>query len=116
MSITVTLSPTSGLSLSSDRPISDAAWRAASAVERAQAAKRTSATGRVRVGRITMKPSTAVALMARTITDCALSRGEVTRADFERIGLTSEQIDAFQRDAYTRAALDEPRIVDCLAA
>ncbi len=116
MSISIALTPTDRLSLSTDGHISDRAWAAARAATRAHAAKRSTGPARIKVGRITMKPATAVALMAGAIRRCAFARGEVTRADFERLGLNGCQIDAFKDQAFARAALDEPRILDALAA
>ena len=50
MSVTVTLSAADRLSLSADGPIPDRLWNAARAIDRAQAAKRTTRRGRIKVG------------------------------------------------------------------
>lgn len=95
------------LSLQYDGPIPPHLLRAAEAIDKVRKPKRPA---RVRIVNVEMLPNTAIDLMATTMVDAFMRRGEVTRDDLKRVGFTDGDIDTYSGRAFRRACTDEPRI------
>lgn len=107
-----TLSAATLLSLSIDGPIPPRAMARAQQIDKSRAPLRAAKIG---IKSITLSPATITMMMATTIVDGLLERQEVTKADFERIGLSPEQIDTYKTRAYQKALVLDKRIMHLVA-
>lgn len=97
------------LSLSSDGRIAPEAWARAAARDRAEAA----VSPRViypRIGKVTLKPKTIVAIMADVIRAAAPARAAVHLRDFEQAGIGETDARRYFDQALARARLSDASI------
>jgi hypothetical protein len=105
------------LSLSTDGPIPSEAWAAARAYDAAHPLKPAPSAREalMQIGDVRPSRRLALALMRQTILDCA-PKGAIERADFERLAIPGDMIDALKNEAFRAAAAVEPRLLSLLAA
>lgn len=97
------------LSLSSDCRIPDPAWAQAAALDRATMLREPSMFF-PRIGKVTLKPSTIVRIMARVIAHAAPARGAVHLRDFEQAGIDKADAERHLSDALALARTIDPSI------
>lgn len=111
------LSAVTSLEVSTDRAIPPHLMKAAIAYDAADFEKRKARgeiPARVTRGKVRLKDDIALPLMAHLIAEAAMTRGAVERADFERRGITADQIERLSRTAYVRALNDRPGLATIL--
>lgn len=101
------------LSLSTDGAIDPARLALAHAYDVAQLA---SEPRRARIGKVTLKPSAIVSIMATVIEKAAVRSGTVHRLDFKQLGLRDDEIDRHFPEAFLRASQRCPNLYASEAA
>lgn len=105
------------LEVSTDRHIPRHLYDIAYAIDAAEFAKRKARgeiPARVTRGKVRLRDEIALPLMAHIIAEAAAARASVERADFERRGITPDQIERLSRAAYVRAVNDRPALASIL--
>lgn len=98
---------TASLSLSTDGPIDQQHMAMAHAYDLANLAIQSR---HARIGKIRLKPSAIVSMMAVVIEKAAVRSGVVDRKDFLQIGLRESEIDQHYHDAFVLASQRRPAL------
>ena len=69
-----------------------------------------------RIGKVTLKPTAIVSIMATAIEKAAVRSGTVYRADFRQLGLRDDEIDRHFQEAFLRASQRRPALFFCSEA
>jgi hypothetical protein len=101
------------LSLSTDGPIDPHHLALAHAYDLARVGTEPR---RARIGKVTLKPSAIVSIMATVIEKAAVRSGTVHRLDFKQLGLRDDEIDRHFPEAFLRASQRRPGLYSSEAA
>ncbi|WP_137387993.1 hypothetical protein [Rhodoligotrophos defluvii] len=90
-------------------------WEAARAYDRAHGLSHAPKSA-ARIGRVTIRETALLNLMAAVIVEAAVKRGRVTQHDFDQAGITEQVAKRYRDSAYARAMAMEPRLPAMLEA